>query len=224
MSEFITGPLLYLSTMFFVLGMAVRIALYINGLDQRLDRVAYAANMSQGLQGAAYSIFAWLVPGFVRGWRAQPFLALSFFCFHCGAVLLPLFLLGHTVVIEYVFGISLPALPQAVGDILTLLAILGLVGLVWRRATVPAARALTTDTDWFILVLTALPFLTGAMGRITSDETVLLLHVLSAEIFLLIAPFTKLSHIVLFFMSRAQIGMDFAIKRGGEHRGPAFPW
>ena len=28
-------------------------------------------------------------------------------------------------------------------------------------------------------------------------------------------PFTKLSHFVLFFMSRMQIGMDFGIKRGG---------
>ena len=29
------------------------------------------------------------------------------------------------------------------------------------------------------------------------------------------APFTKLSHIALFFCTRIQIGMDFGIKRGG---------
>ena len=42
--------------------------------------------------------------------------------------------------------------------------------------------------------------------------------------FLILAPFTKLSHIVLYFMSRGQLGMDFAIKRGGATRGPVFPW
>lgn len=224
MSEFLMGPLLYLATLIFVQGMALRVALYINGLDQQLDRVAYKAHLSKGLQGAAYSIFAWMIPGFVRGWRTQPFMSLMFFFFHCGAVLLPLFLLGHSVIMEYVFGFSLPALPQTVGDVLTVLTLLGLVGLAWRRCCSSAARALTTSNDWFILVLTALPFLTGALGRMTSDENMLLLHVISAEAFLIIAPFTKLSHIVLFFMSRAQIGMDFAIKRGGVHRGPAFPW
>ena len=52
----------------------------------------------------------------------------------------------------------------------------------------------------------------------------MLVHVLTGELFLILAPFTKLSHIALFFMSRAQIGMDYAIKRGGAARGGAFPW
>jgi hypothetical protein len=36
-------------------------------------------------------------------------------------------------------------------------------------------------------------------------------------------PFTKLSHFVLFFLSRAQIGMDFGIKRGGT-KGKGLAW
>jgi nitrate reductase gamma subunit len=224
MSEFITGPLIYIATAVFILGMILRAAIYINGLDQHLDRVAYTTHLSRGLGGAAYSIAAWMIPGFVRGWRAQPFMMLVFFCFHCGAVLLPLFLLGHSVMVEYIFGIRLPALSQTAGDVLTVLALLGLAGLAWRRIYVPAVRVLTTGGDWFVLALTSLPFLTGALGRLTSSDAWLLAHVFSAEVFLIIAPFTKLSHIVLFFMSRAQIGMDFAIKRGGEHRGSAFPW
>ena len=31
-------------------------------------------------------------------------------------------------------------------------------------------------------------------------------------------PFTKLSHFLLFFLSRAQIGMDFGIKRGRHEK------
>ena len=49
-------------------------------------------------------------------------------------------------------------------------------------------------------------------------------HILTGEAVLLLAPFTKLSHIVLFFMSRGQLGMDYNIKRGGHARETAFPW
>jgi nitrate reductase gamma subunit len=43
----------------------------------------------------------------------------------------------------------------------------------------------------------------------------LILHILSGEIMLVAIPFTKLSHFVGFFLSRAQLGMDYGIKRGG---------
>ncbi|MEJ2661725.1 MAG: hypothetical protein P8Z73_13520 [Desulfobacteraceae bacterium] len=36
-------------------------------------------------------------------------------------------------------------------------------------------------------------------------------------------PFTKLSHFLLFFLSRAQLGMDFGIKRGGM-KSKGMPW
>ncbi|WP_303193028.1 respiratory nitrate reductase subunit gamma, partial [uncultured Desulfovibrio sp.] len=144
----------------------------------------------------------------------------------CGAVLIPLFLLGHTVLLEYYTGISLPALPGALADILSIAAVVGLVLLALRRLAVPALRQLNSGQDWFILLLTFLPFATGLMARLNtaSYESWMIAHVLCGELFLILAPFTKLSHIVLFFMSRAQIGMDFAIKRGGATRGGAFPW
>ena len=50
------------------------------------------------------------------------------------------------------------------------------------------------------------------------------LHMFSGELILILAPFTKLSHMALFFASRAQLGIDYAVKRGGASRGPAFPW
>ena len=66
----------------------------------------------------------------------------------------------------------------------------------------------------------------GFLARMQAPgyESWLLWHIFSAELVLILAPFTKLSHIVLYFMSRGQLGMDYAIKRGGASRGPAFPW
>ena len=48
-------------------------------------------------------------------------------------------------------------------------------------------------------------------------------HIISGEMLLIAVPFTKLSHILLFFMSRAQLGMDFGIKRGGM-KGKGLTW
>ena len=63
-----------------------------------------------------------------------------------------------------------------------------------------------------------------ARFQIGCYELMLGAHMFSGELILILAPFTKLSHIALFFASRAQLGIDYAVKRGGASRGPAFPW
>lgn len=226
MLNFLYGPFLYIAVAVFVIGMIARVVLYIKGLSQKLERIAYRPQMALGLKGAFHSIIKWMIPGGTRAWRINPFMTAAFFMFHIGMVLLPLFLLQHAVVIEYMFGISLPALPGPLADFLSVIALLGLFGLAYRRFSNSAARALSTKEDWLVLLLAGLPLVTGIMFRFSSSgyEFWEFAHILTAEIFLIAAPFTKLSHIVLFFMSRAQIGMDYAIKRGGHNRGPAFPW
>ena len=226
MLEFLTGPMLVASLGIFFAGLALRALLYFKGLDQKLERIAYSRFMASGLKGAAASIFKWIVPFASRGWRAAVPNAIPFILLHLGAVLLPFFLLGHTIVLEDVTGISLPALPMVLADLMTFLAIFGMLIYIGRRMMLTHVSIMTTWQDWYMLFLTLFVFLSGAFARLNaaSYDTWLLLHVLSGEILLITAPFTKFSHIILFFCSRAQIGMDFAIKRGGRERGAAFPW
>ena len=226
MLDFITGPLFVISLVIFVVGMLARIIWYVRGLDWRLERVAYRHHADRSVPGALASVFKWLIPGGTDGWRTQPVAAVLFFLLHFGAVLVPLFLLGHTVLLERYMGITLPSLPGTLADTLSVLSLVAIVLLGIRRMISPALRQLNSSSDWLILVLTFLPFATGLIARLDTSayQSWMILHVLSGELFLILAPFTKLSHIVLFFMSRAQIGMDFAIKRGGATRGGAFPW
>ena len=226
MLEFLTGPMLVASLGIFFVGLALRAVLYFMGLDWKLERVAYTQHMSSGLTGAAASIVKWVIPFASRGWRAAVSIAIPFFLLHLGAVLLPFFLLGHTIVLEDATGVSLPAMPMLLADLLTFWALLGLFIYIARRLMLAHVRILTTGQDWYLLFMTLFVFASGAFARFHASgyDTWLLLHVLSGEILLITAPFTKFSHIVLFFCSRAQIGMDFAIKRGGRERGAAFPW
>lgn len=225
---FLTGPGLYVSLGVFFGGLALRFILYFFGLDWKLERVAYKADLGFGLKGGAHSAAKWLVPFGTYGWRAQPFVTVAFFMLHVGAVLVPLFLPGHNVILKEAVGFSLPSMPQPLADALTVTAILGLTLLVLRRIALPEVRIITTAYDYFVILLVLVPFVSGFMAaqRFGDYDFWLLCHIVSGELMLILAPFTKLAHIALYFASRIQIGMDFAIKRGGHNRksGAFFPW
>lgn len=224
--EFLAGPGLVFSLAVFALGMAWRAVWYVRGLDWRLERVGYRPHLKLGLKGAVQSALRWLLPFGTRAWRSAPFFTIFAFLFHVGAIFVPLFLAGHSVLLRSAVGFGLPAMPQGLADTLTVLAVISLLFLILRRLSLPEVRLLTARADWAVLALAGTPLVTGLLAAMHFPGYAfwLTLHMLSGEIMLIAAPFTKLSHIVLFFMSRGQLGMDFAIKRGGEYRGPAFPW
>ena len=224
--NFLTGPMLFISLVVFFGGLIYRLVMYFKGLDWRLERVAYKPHMAQGMKGGLHSAYKWLVPFGTFGWRAQPFFTICFFMFHIGAVLVPIFLIGHNVVLQETFGFSFPTMPQILADVLAVLTIVGAIFITLRRIALTEVRVLTTSYDYFILALATLPFITGFIARlhVGSYDFWLTCHVLTGELMLILAPFTKLSHIALYFGSRWQIGADYAIKRGGHRRGPCFPW
>lgn len=225
MYEFLTGPMFWLSISVCIIGMIVRLIRYFKGLHWQLDRVAYKAFPAQGLKGAWRSIYRWLLPFGTHSWRKQPFMTVLFFGFHIGAVLVPLFLLAHTVFWEEKIGFSLPTLNPTVADILTWSVIISAIFLALRRIALPEVRILTTGYDYLILLLSVAPFASGLLARyeVGSYTFWLTLHILLGEVLLIAIPFTKLSHIFLFFASRAQLGMDYGIKRGGM-KGKGMAW
>jgi len=227
MQDILTGPMIWLSLCVFVFGMLARIVLYIRGLDWKLDRVAYKAHPKAGMKGAARSIIYWLLPFATTSWRKQPVMTVAFFVFHLGAILVPLFLLAHNMILKDMVFLSSPiTLNMCVADLLSWGVIVSGIVLILRRISLPEVRILTTTNDYFILFLALAPFVTGLLARYQVGEYHFwyTMHILFGELFLLLAPFTKLSHIALFFMSRAQLGMDFGIKRGGMKQGVSMAW
>ncbi|TET25381.1 MAG: hypothetical protein E3J76_01465 [Candidatus Aminicenantes bacterium] len=71
-----------------------------------------------------------------------------------------------------------------------------------------------------MIVVVALPFITGYFlthGTVDNigflGENIQLIHMLSGELMLILIPFTKLSHFVLFFFSRGATAIEFG-RRG----------
>jgi nitrate reductase gamma subunit len=114
---------------------------------------------------------------------------------------------------------------EAAADMLTVAVIVTGVILIFRRITYPEIRILTNAHDRLIMAISLAPFVTGffAHHQVGNYEFWLITHIISGEIFLAAIPFTKLSHFVLFFASRAQLGMDYGIKRGGM-KGKGLAW
>ncbi|MBC2715050.1 MAG: respiratory nitrate reductase subunit gamma [Desulfobacteraceae bacterium] len=225
MYDFLTGPGLWLSIGICLTGLCVRGVLYVKGLNWQLDRVAYTAHPKAGMKGALRSIFFWVLPFGTRSWRAQPLMTVLFFVFHIGAVGVPLFLSAHNMVLQEKLGFSFVSINQTAADIMSWGVIISAVFLTLRRMVLPEVRILTTTYDYLVLFLSAAPFLTGLICRyeIGNYSFFLIVHIILGEILLIAIPFTKLSHILLFFLSRAQLGMDFGIKRGGM-KGKGLAW
>lgn len=225
MYEFVTGPLAWLSFLVFFIGLFVRSILYIKGLDSKLDRVTYRVNTSYGVKTAAKSIFFWLLPFGSKSWRTHPGITLLFFIFHFGLLFTPFFLKAHNILLEERWGISFVTLPESTADLLTIMVMVSGIFLILRRIALNEVRILTNAYDYLVIAITLAPFITGflAFHHVGDYEFWLIAHIICGEIMLVAIPFTKLSHCFLFFFSRAQVGMDFGIKRGGM-KGKGIVW
>lgn len=225
MYDFLTGPMLWLSFAVCLIGLAVRAVWYVRGLNWQLDRVAYGYDTPNALKGALKSILFWLTPLGSRSWRMKPGFMVLFFGLHLGLVLVPLFLDGHAIILRERFGLAWPTLPAGLADGLTIAAIVAGALILLRRFALPEVRIITTGHDLLIMLVSLAPLVTGFVAaHMTGDNSGwLLAHIVSGEIMLIAIPFTKLSHVVLFFCSRAQIGVDFGTKRGGQ-KGRGLAW
>ena len=225
MHELLTGFLFWVSLGICIIGMLVRFIMYFKGLNWQLDRVAYRAYPMAGAKGAVRSIYKWLIPFGTYGWRKQPIITVAFFGFHLGAVLVPLCLIGHNLFLQEKIGFSFFTISNCLADILSWAAIASGLFLILRRLTLPEVRIMTNWHDYFILFLSLAPFVTGLLARYhVGDYSFWLnMHIFCGEVLLIAIPITKMSHVFLFFASRAQLGMDFGIKRGGM-KGTKFAW
>lgn len=212
--DFLTGPALWFTFSFFLGGLIVRIV-HLFRLSLNKDRVIYNHfSPGHGLR----SILQWLLPGGSAAMRRQPFFTVVAFFFHLSLLAVPLFLSAHIVLWDEAFGISFWSLPDALADAMTLVLIAAAVFLFIRRRVRPEVRILTSSWDYFLLIMTALPFITGflAYHQWGPYELMLVLHIGLSQILLIMIPTTKLGHMILFFFTRAFIGFEMGGRRGAR--------
>ena len=124
------------------------------------------------------------------------------FAYHVAIVLAPVLLAGHIALWRRSLGVGWPALPNGVADLLTLVALATAVLLIVQRAGARDTRRLSRFQDYALHLAIAVPFASGYLAMHPAAnpfpyEATLLVHVLSANLLLILIPLTKLSHCTL---------------------------
>ena len=214
MYDILTGPVLWITFIIFVGGLVVRIV-FLYRLSRKKDRVFYNhVSFSWGLK----SILHWLVPWGSASMRNQPVFTFVVFVFHLSLLAVPIFLNAHNILWDEAFGLSLWSMPDVIADALTVIMLVSVAFLFIRRIVRLEVRILTSAWDYTLLFLTVAPFLSGflAYHQLGPYESFLILHIIFGQILLIIIPFSKLGHMILFFFARAFIGFEMGERRGAR--------
>jgi len=72
-------------------------------------------------------------------------------------------------------------------------------------------KYLTSFKDYVLLLMVALPFITGflAYHQFFFYKQMVIVHVISGEIMLILIPFSRFSHMIVAPLTRAYMGSEF---------------
>ncbi len=211
MYDFVRGPLLWVAFIVFIGGSILRLA-YLAYLAKKKDyTVLTYANFRAGFR----SILHWIVPFGATNMRLRPVFTIVSFLFHICLILTPIFLLAHNVVWYQSWRISWWTFPDWLSDIMTVIVILAGIYLLVRRIVCKEVRYVTSASDYVLLAIAVMPFLTGflAYHQWFPYKAMLTLHILSGEIMLMAIPFTRLDHMLFFWLTRFYMGSEFGAVR-----------
>lgn len=146
----------------------------------------------------------------------HPVMTIVTVVFHVLLFVTPIFLLAHNSMLEDGIFLHFPSFPEGFSDFLTVVVILCATIFLFRRIFLPRVRAITTGYDYFVLAVTAAPFITGflAYHQIGHYMSMLTMHMITGELMLILIPFTRLGHAVFFFLYRFLIGSEYSFGQG----------
>ena len=195
--EWARGPAFMFAFVFMLLGLTRHVALTVWEVARAIYR---AGDKTLPYRQILVATLKWLFP--VEKLKDRLVLSLTSVSFHIAISIVPIFLGGHIALWARGLGISWPAIPNQLADVLTIIAIVTALALVIQRAAAGPTRSLSRFQDYVIPLIVALPFVTGFLVMHPavnpfSYQAALLVHVMSANLLLVLIPITKLSHMAL---------------------------
>lgn len=195
--NFAEGPLFRFAIALFVLGLLQQVVVAVVGFV-RVRRQAGKREVRLG-QVAAATLRQMNPLRYLTG--ARKGYTLLTLLMHVGLLVVPLFLAGHVYLLSKGLGYRWPHLKMGVADALTIVTLVSALLLIVARLWNDSSRAISRLQDWVLPALIAMVFASGyVMANPQYDllpyPATRLLHVLAANLLLLLAPFTKIVHMV----------------------------
>jgi nitrate reductase gamma subunit len=211
------GPLFRLSLVVCLLGLLYHVAAT---LQLVLVARSRAAVRDWSLVQIARRTAAWLAP-----WRIvaqRPLYGSASLAFHAAVLLVPLFYVGHVGLLGSWWPAWWPTLGPQAADVLTWLGVVGLTVLLGSRLIVTRSRDLTRFADAAVLAVLVAALLSGywsahpASSPLLQPRAMVLVHILLGDLILVLLPFSKMVHVVLYPFSQllSEIGWRFPAASG----------
>jgi ferredoxin len=187
---FVEGPLLWIVFILFLVGLAVRLGFSVHAI------VSSSGNRDQSAAFTMAILGRFLVP-FHMAVAKRPFYAIQRYIFHICLFVVPIWLSAHVLLwSESRFEWEWTSLPDVWADWMTLLLLALAALFLMRRIISAVARRNSGVLDHVIIIITALPFVTGYFlkhGTLDSisflGDNMALIHMLSGEAMILMAVF-----------------------------------
>jgi nitrate reductase gamma subunit len=213
---FVEGPLLWIAFLTFFIGSILRAALFLS-VSRKRDKIIY---QYFSWKYVLATLGRWLLP-LNKDVAKNPVFTILGYMFHICLIVVPIWFSGHISLWEESrFEWSWTPIPDGLADWMTLIFLAIALFFLLRRIISADIRLLSTFSDYLLIVVVALPFITGYFlthGTVDNigflGDNIQVMHMLSGELMLILIPFTKLSHFVLFFFSRGATAIEFG-RRG----------
>ncbi|MFZ5857214.1 MAG: hypothetical protein ACOYZ6_10310 [Chloroflexota bacterium] len=211
------GPAFYFILVVFVVGLLRLVVLTVWDITAAIrragdQRLPYGQIVRQTL--------SWIFP-FQKLHRMRGVYSYASYGFHIAFVLAALFLRNHLDILRDNIGFSWWAISKPILDVLTLGSIVGAAILLFTRLYRPDSRHLSRLSDYLLLVLLLNIFISGYVaGRAWNPipyDGLMLFHTLNGMGLLLVSPFSKVAHCVLYPLIRLGSEVSWHLSpRGGR--------
>jgi nitrate reductase gamma subunit len=195
--DFARGPAFVFAFSFMVLGLIRHLVLTVWEIVRAIRR---AGDKTFPYRQICIATAKWLVP--VDKLKNELLFSLTSILFHVAILIVPILLAGHIALWARGIGVSWPAIPNWLANVLTIVAVVTAVALVIQRVSARATRTLSRFQDYALPLVIAVPFVTGFLVMHPSINpfsfhATMLVHVMSANVVFVLIPITKLSHAIL---------------------------
>jgi nitrate reductase gamma subunit len=196
------GPAFFFVLTVFVLGLLRLIVLTIWDIAAAIHR---AGDKRLPYGQIVRLTLSWLIP-ITRLHRSRAVYSFASYGFHAGLLIATLFLRNHLDILQSNIGFAWWSISKPILDIFTLIGIAGLIILLLSRIYVIGSRHLSKTSDYLLLILILNIFVSGFVaGRAWNPipyDGLMLFHTLNGMALLLVSPFSKIAHCVLYPLVR----------------------
>jgi nitrate reductase gamma subunit len=212
--DFARGPALQVAAYILVAGVLWRIV----GILLLKEKPDYSEPRARGGLGAALKVI------YTRSFTAEPFKPATLYpkivayVQHIGLFAVVFLFVPHIVFFEGFLGFGWPGLPNSAIYVLGVAAVVASIALLVRRLTSPVLKLISNFDDYFSIIVTILPLVTGLLIPLRMGvryETLLAIHILTVALLMIWLPFGKLGHSFLVVITRGTTGMVFE-RRGAK--------